>query len=103
MSITATRLYERSREREADGSPETLTDIIQRARYAAEWHKNKATKERATADGFKKLSTVEEYTLQQREDAVYTAAHCYGAATIHDDASRFADSIADALLYVVGS
>jgi hypothetical protein len=98
----ASALHLRHRERAADGSPETIADIITRARFAAEWHQNKATKERAQARGFSKLSKVEEYTLQQREDAVYAAAHCFGAATVHEDTARTLDSIADALVYVVG-
>ena len=100
--MTAVRLAQKAAEREAAGTPETLADIIARTRYAAAWKLEQARKCRAEAEGFRKLATVEEYTLQQREDALVAAAACAGEARIHEDTARTLDSIADALVYVVG-
>ena len=103
MDVSALKhLAERRAERDADGSPETLSDIIQRTRYSAEWKLNQAERSRREAEGFRKLSTVEGYTLQQREDARVAAGSCLQKAFADEDASRILDSIADALVYLVG-
>lgn len=99
---TASELYARHQEREADGSPETLADIIKRARFAAEWNQRKAEECAKVSDGFWTMSKDERYTAQQREDAIYSAAYEQGRVAIYRDAARFADSIADALITVVG-
>ena len=100
MSVTATDLHRRARER--GDKPETLADIIARTRFAAEWHQRRAADKRAQSHGFYAMKSEERYTLQQREDAVYAAANLMGEASIHEDAARFADSVADALIAVTG-
>lgn len=99
---TASELHRRHLEREAAGTPETLADIVKRSRFAAEWHQERAANKRAQARGFYAMSKDEGYTLQQREDAHYSAATLSGEAAVHEDAARFADSIADALIAVTG-
>lgn len=99
---TAAKLAAAHAEREKTGRPETLAEIIARARYAAEWKLEQARKHREQADGFRKLATVEEYTLQQREDARVAAGSLLERAFADEDASRIIDSLADALVTVVG-
>lgn len=99
--ITATQLHKRSVER--GDAPETLTDIVQRARFAAEWNQAQAAKCAKVSAGFWDMSKDERYTLQQREDAIYSAAYEQGRVAIYRDAARFADSVADALVAVVGN
>jgi hypothetical protein len=98
--ITATQLHKRAQER--NGGPETLADIVARSRFAASWHLRRAESKRAQAVGFYAMAKDEGYTLVQREDALYAAANLTGESQIHEDASRFADSIADALIAVTG-
>jgi hypothetical protein len=95
-------LSQRSAERAADGSPETLQDIIVRARYAAEWNLDQAEVKARQAREFGRMSKHDGYTLQQRADAEYAAAHCFGEATVRRDAATTLDSIADALVTLVG-
>lgn len=97
---TATDLHNRAVER--GDKPETIADIIARSRFAAEWHQEQARKDRAAAQGFYAMSKDEGYKLQQREDALYSAAEMMGKAHVHEDAARFADSIADALITIAG-
>lgn len=97
---TATDIHKRAVER--GDAPETLADIVQRARFAAEWNTSQADKALATSDGFWKMTKDERYTAQQREDAIYSAAYEQGRVAIYRDAARFADSIADALVAVIG-
>lgn len=99
---TAAKLAAAHAERAETGRPETLAEIIVRTRYAAEWKLEQARKHRASADGFRKLATVEEYTLQQREDARVAAGSLLERAFADEDASRILDSIADALIAVTG-
>lgn len=100
MAISARDLYRRAQER--DGSPETLADIVQRARFAAEWNTEQARKCGETSAGFWRMSKDERYSAQQREDAVYSAAYEQGRVAVYRDAAAFADSIADALIAVTG-
>jgi hypothetical protein len=96
----ALKLAKLQEARRASGQPETLTDLIHRVRFAAEWNQEKAEKDAEQARGFGRLAA--EYTAQQREDAVYTAASFYGEANVRRDAARILDSIADALVALVG-
>ena len=97
---TATDIHKRAVER--GDKPETLADIVQRSRFAAEWHLRRAENKRAQSHGFYAMRSDERYTVQQREDALYAAANLMGEAQVHEDAARFADSIADALIAVTG-
>ena len=101
MLSPALKLAEAHERREAEGRPENLTEIIQRTRFAAEWNQKAAETARESARKFGKLAKVEEYTLQQREDATFAAAHEFGVATVREDAARTLDSIADALCALV--
>lgn len=102
MTVTATDLHRRAQER--NGGLETLADIVQRARFAAEWNTKQAEKSAATSAGFwAKMLKDKRYTAQQREDAICSAAYEQGRVAIFRDAAAFADSIADALVAVVGS
>jgi glucan phosphoethanolaminetransferase (alkaline phosphatase superfamily) len=91
-----------ARHTERAGKPENLADIIARSRFAAEWHQGRAENKRAQSHGFYAMRSDERYTTQQREDALYAAANLMGEAQVHEDAARFADSIADALIAVTG-
>jgi len=97
---TASALYARSVER--GDKPETLADIIARCRFAASWNQDRAASKRAQSAGFWTMTKDERYTAQQREDAIYAAASCQGEAGAYEDAARFADSVADALIAVTG-
>jgi hypothetical protein len=97
---TAAELFARSQER--GDAPETLTDIIKRARFAASWNRDQAEKCGKVSAGFWDMSKDERYTAQQREDAIYSAAYEQGRVALYRDAATFADSIADALIAVTG-
>jgi hypothetical protein len=102
VETIVTKLSKLHEARKIEQRPESLQELIHRVRYAAEWNQEQAEKARQTARGFGRLSTVEEYTEQQREDARYAAGHEFGVATVRDDAARTLDSIADALVALVG-
>lgn len=100
MTVSATDLHRRAQER--NGGPETLADIVQRARFAAEWNTEQARKCAKMSTSFWTMTKDERYTEQQREDALYSAAYEQGRIAIYRDAAAFADSVADALVAVIG-
>lgn len=98
----ALKLAALSAAREAEGRPENLTELIHRVRFAAEWNQKRDEVDSAASRGFYAMSKDEGYTLQQREDALYSAAALQGEANVRRDAARTLDSIADALVALCG-
>jgi len=100
----ASELYQLHLKREAEGRPhENLAELLKRVRYAAEWNQSDAASKAEQSRGFYAMSKDDErYTTVQREDALYSAAALQGESNIRRDAARTLDSIADALVAIIG-